>query len=136
MTTVEDNPYVHLGGADAVRTLSDRFYQRVLSDPALLPLFADPTEDHAGRMALFLSEFLGGPTDHTRLRGGPPEMFRVHTGLRITEIQRAKWVAHMTAALDELLVPDDLRSGLLGYFEQGSRLARQTSQQPRRPKRG
>ena len=131
MSVLEASPYDRLGGADGVRSLSESFYRRVLSDPALVPLFADPTEDHAGRMALFLAEFLGGPTDHTRLRGGPTTMFRVHMGLRITEVQRSKWVAHMTAVLDEMVVPADLRTALLGYFEQGSQLARQTSQQPR-----
>ena len=123
-------PYEQLGGAAAVTSLADRFYERVLADPALLPLFADPDEDHAGRMALFLAELLGGPDGHTRQRGGPNTMFRVHRGLRITEVQRTKWVTHMTAAMDELEMPSDLRDSMLAYFDQGSRLARATSQQP------
>ncbi len=123
-------PYERLGDADAVTGLADNFYARVLADPALLPLFADPDEDHAGRMALFLAELLGGPDGHTRQRGGPNAMFRVHRGLRITEVQRTKWVTHMTAAMDELEMPSDLRDSMLAYFDQGSRLARATSQQP------
>ena len=121
-------PYERLGGADAVTLLADNFYARVLADPALLPLFADPDEDHSGRMELFLAELLGGPDAHTRHRGGPNTMFRVHQGLRITEVQRNKWVEHMTGAMDELDMPPDLRDSLLGYFDQGSRLARATSQ--------
>ncbi len=128
---MEQTPYARLGGGPAVTRLADRFYERVLADPALLPLFADPTEDHAGRMALFLAEFLGGPAEHSAQRGGPAHMFRSHQGLRITEVQRARWVAHMTAALDELIVPEDLRGQLLAYFGRGSHLARQTSQSPR-----
>ena len=123
-------PYEQLGGADVVTRLADNFYSRVLADPALLPLFADPDEDHAGRMAWFLAELLGGPDVHTRQRGGPNTMFRVHQGLRITEVQRNKWVEHMTAAMDELQMPPDLRTSLLGYFDQGSRLARATSHRP------
>jgi len=123
-------PFEQLGGAGAVTALADRFYDRVLADPALLPLFADPTEDHAGRMALFLAELLGGPTAHTEQRGGPNTMFRVHQGLRITEVQRGKWVAHMVASIDEADMPAELRAGLLAYVEQGSRLARATSQRP------
>jgi len=123
-------PYVQLGGATAVTALADRFYDRVLADPALLPLFVDPTEDHAGRMALFLAELLGGPTGHAEQRGGPNTMFRAHQGLRITEVQRQKWVDHMLAAMDEVAMPADLHASLLAYIEQGSRLARSTSQRP------
>jgi len=36
--------------------------------------------------------------------------------------------AHMSAAMDELDIPDDLRSGLVDYFQRGSQLARSTSQ--------
>jgi len=123
-------PYGRIGGAPAVTELADAFYGRVLADPALLPLFADPTEDHAGRMALFLAELLGGPAQHTAQRGGPNTMFQVHRGLPITEVQRQKWVDHMIAAIDGLELPSDLRAGLLAYVERGSRLARATSRQP------
>lgn len=38
------------GGAEGMQKLAEAFYGRVLTDPAMLPLFRDPTEDHAKRM--------------------------------------------------------------------------------------
>ena len=46
----------------------------------------------------------------------------------MTEVQRRKEVTQMMATLDDLEMPADLRAGLRAYIEQGSRLARSTSQ--------
>ena len=44
------NYYVLAGGAAGMQKLAEAFYGRVLIDPIMLPLFRDPTEDHAGRI--------------------------------------------------------------------------------------
>ncbi len=46
--------------------LAGKFDDPFLADPLLRPLFRDPEEDHAGRIALFLIEVLGGPREYTR----------------------------------------------------------------------
>ena len=73
-----------IGGPAVVDRLADRFYTRVLSDPLLRPLFRDPDEDHAGRMAWFLTELFGGEPLHSERRGGFSTMVAAHRGLKIT----------------------------------------------------
>jgi len=115
------------GGAAATDGIAARFYARTLTDPLLLPLFADPTEDHAGRMALFLAELLGGPSDHSAQRGGLPRMIGSHVGLGITEQQRQRWLDHMLAAVHEAELPQPVLDALVPYLVRGTHLARSTS---------
>ena len=64
MSPVAESLYELAGGEED--RLAGKFYAPFLADPLLLPLFRDPEEDHAGRMALFLIEVLGGPREYTR----------------------------------------------------------------------
>ena len=127
MATNAIDLYDLAGGGERVTALADAFYRRVLADPLLVPLFRDPSEDHAGRMALFLTELLGGPAGHTAERGGPSRMFAAHRGLRIAEAQRARWVEHMTAAVAEVDLHPVVRDALADYVAFGSRAAMSTS---------
>ena len=117
-----------IGGPAVVDRLADRFYTRVLSDPLLRPLFRDPDEDHAGRMAWFLTELFGGEPLHSERRGGFSTMVAAHRGLKITEAQRQGWVAHMLAAAEEVGLPPAAMVEYAAYLGQGSRLAMSGSQ--------
>lgn len=119
--------YELAGGAAALTALAEDFYRRVLSDPLLVPLFKDPSEDHAGRMAHWLIEVTGGPPRHSTTRGGFPTMVQAHGGLSITEAQRARWVAHMLAACDQQKMPPEFMGAFRKYIEGGSHLARRQS---------
>ena len=54
-----------LGGLPALRRLSDAFYQRVLADELLAPVFAGFEQRHVEHVAIWLAEVFGGPPDFT-----------------------------------------------------------------------
>jgi hemoglobin len=122
------NSYYELaGGADGMQRLAEAFYSRVLVDPVLLPLFRDPTEDHAGRMALWLGEFFGGPYEHTRQRGGFSTVVDAHRSLNITDEQRQHWINHMRAACKELNLSDKVMEFFDPHILFGARAAQNMS---------
>ena len=123
MSFIED-----IGGPAVVDRLADRFYAQVLSDPVLRPLFRDPDENHAERMAWFLTELFGGAPLHTERRGGFATMVGAHQGLKITEAQRSAWVAHMLAAAEEVGLPPAAMVEYAAYIGKGSRLAMASAQ--------
>lgn len=123
--------YRAIGGVDVLRRLSNTFYDKVLADPLLAPVFADFTPAHVEHVAVWLAEIFDGPADFTGRLGGHQSLLRSHLGLSITEPQRLRWMELMTAAVDEEL-PDDelLRRRVLEYFDWGTRIARDVSASP------
>ncbi|GGV36741.1 globin [Kitasatospora herbaricolor] len=133
--TGEQNPseslYDAVGGLEALRRLSNTFYDGVLADPLLAPVFADFTRTHIEHVAVWLAEIFGGPADFTDRLGGHQALLRSHLGLAITEEQRVRWMELMTVAVRKEL-PDDelLRRRVLEYFDWGTRIARDVSAAP------
>ncbi|MDX6313711.1 MAG: hemoglobin [Streptomyces sp.] len=120
--------YEAVGGTEALRRLSNTFYEAVLADPLLAPVFVDFTPTHIEHVAVWLAEIFAGPADFTADLGGHQALLRAHLGLSITEEQRLRWMELMTAAVDKEL-PDDelLRRRVLEYFDWGTRIARDVS---------
>ena len=131
-TPAEPTPtlFAWAGGADALRRLTEVFYDRVLDDPVLAPVFAHMSPDHRAHVALWLGEVFGGPTTYTDELGGYPSMLRHHLGLELTEEQRSRWAALIDASADEAGLPDDpeFRSAFVAYVEWGTRIALANSQ--------
>lgn len=117
--------YEWMGGIEALTRLTQRFYERVPSNPLLTPIFAHVRKDHPQHVAAFLAEVLGGPADYSAQHGGHAHMIRQHLNRHLTHAQRREWVALLLDTADELKVPDDpeFRSALVGYLEWGSRFA-------------
>ena len=117
--------YDWLGGIDTLNRLTTRFYEHVNDDPLLAPVFAHMDAGHAGHVAAFLAEVLGGPAAYSQEHGGHPHMIRQHLNRHLTQEKRRRWVALLLETADELGMPDDpeFRSALVGYLEWGSRLA-------------
>lgn len=120
-----------LGGSEVLRRLSNTFYEQVLADPLLAPVFAHFTPTHIEHVAVWLAEIFGGPTRFTDELGGHQALLRAHLGLSITEEQRLRWMELMTGAVGREL-PDDqlLRRRVIEYFEWGTRIARDVSAEP------
>lgn len=119
------------GGADAIRRMIDRFYDRVEQDPLIGPLFpGGVTEEHRAAVALWWAEVFGGPRRYTDEMGGYERMLGHHRNLGITPEQRRQFVSLMSLAADDAGLPDDpeFRSALLAYLEWGTRLALENSQ--------
>ena len=105
------------GGAQTFKILVERFYARVASDPILRRIY--PEEDLSSateRLTLFLIQYWGGPTTYSARRGHPRLRLR-HQPFAIAQAERDAWLEHMTAAVDSLDLPPDVRKALLDYFD-------------------
>ncbi|KRV46565.1 globin [Wenjunlia vitaminophila] len=131
MTERAGTLYEAVGGIDALRRLSNTFYEGVLGDPVLAPVFESFTRTHIDHVAVWLAEVFGGPARFTAELGGHQGLLRSHLGLSITEEQRTRWMELMADAVGKEL-PDDetLRTRVLEYFDWGTRIARDVSADP------
>jgi hemoglobin len=110
--------YARLGD-EPFHSLARAFYARVVEDPIIGPMLPKDLEAAADRQALFLIQFFGGPTTYSDRRG-PPRLRARHLPFRIDERARDAWMAHMTAALDEVGIQGRNRAEFLEYFERAS----------------
>ena len=127
--------YEWAGGIDALNRLTSVFYDTVLKDPLLEPVFRHMSGDHPMHVAAFLGEVFGGPKTYSEKFGGHSSMIQHHLNRRLTEAQRKQWIALLLEAADEARLPDDpeFRSAFVAYVEWGTRLARLNSQDGAEP---
>ena len=120
--------FEHAGGWEALHRLEQLFYDSVLRDPLLQPLFGDGQPQHVDHLTMFTAETFGGPDRFTRELGFQ-HLIDVHRGLEITEKQRQRFVELYMAALDAAGMPDDepFRTAAREHVEFGTRVAMQNS---------
>jgi hemoglobin len=120
--------FEHAGGEAALHRLEQAFYDSVLADPLLKPLFGDGQPQHVDHLTAFTSESFGGPDRFSRELGFA-HLIAVHRGLKITEEQRERFVQLYMEALDTTGMPDDepFREAVRSHVEFGSRVAMQNS---------
>jgi hemoglobin len=126
--TRHETLYEHAGGEAGLHRLEQAFYDSVLRDPLLQPLFGQGRSTHVDRLTMFTAESFGGPDRFTRELGFA-HLISVHRGLRITEPQRRRFVELYMAALDTAGMPADpeFRLAVREHVEFGSRVAVQNS---------
>jgi hemoglobin len=123
--------YDDVGGLDGLRHLSTAFYQQVLTDELLAPVFANFTAEHADHVAVWLAEVFGGPDEYTTKLGGHQALLRSHLGIGIRDEHRLRWLQLMTAAIDEVYPGrPELAATLMSYFDWGTAIAQDVSQDP------
>ena len=124
MTTL----FEHAGGEAAVHRLEQAFYDSVLRDPLLKPLFGAGRPTHVDHLTAFTAESFGGPDRFSR-EIGFAHLIAVHRGLKITEEQRQRFVDLYVAALDTAGLPSDpvFRDAVREHIEFGSKVALQNS---------
>lgn len=118
--------YEWVGGQEALEKLTEVFYDKVLKDELLEPVFRHMSADHSRYVAHFIAQVFGGPPLYTEGdQGSHASMVQRHIGKSLTEPQRRRWIALLLDSADEIGVPADpeFRSALVGYLEWGSRLA-------------
>jgi hemoglobin len=107
--------YEAVGGTEAFRRISRRFHHRIEADPALRGLFPKNMEALEERLALFLAERTGGPPDYTAARG-KTSLFCRHAHLAIGTAEAERWLAHMSASVEEEGVSEATRKRLLAHL--------------------
>lgn len=113
--------YEAVGGEETFRRLVARFYEGVVGDPLLRPLY--PDEDLPGaeeRLRLFLIQYWGGPTTYSDTRGHPALRMR-HARFAIGPAQRDAWLRHMHAAIESLELPEAQAEPLRNYVDMAAR---------------
>lgn len=120
--------YEFAGGEEALHNLEDSFYNSVLRDPLLKPLFGAGQPQHVDHLTAFTAESFGGPDRFTKELGFV-HLINVHRHLRITEEQRRRFVELYMAAMDAVGLPDDedFREAIRSHVEFGSNVAMQNS---------
>ena len=104
---VARTPYDMVGGAEVVRTVVNRFYDLMETDPAYAELRAMHASDLTpmrNSLVGFLSAWLGGPKDWFEQRPGAC-MMSMHRAMVIPEATARQWSSAMTRAVTEQ-VPD------------------------------
>ena len=90
------------GGTPALHRLEQTFYDSVLRDPLLQPLFGAGQPQHVEHLTMFTAESFGGLAQFSTELGFA-HLIDVHRRLRITEEQRQRFVRLYLQALDDAL---------------------------------
>lgn len=102
--------YDRIGGYQAIETVVDDFYDRVLADEELAGFFTGTNMNRLrGKQAEFFAAALGGPDAYT---GAP--MKQVHQGRGITMHHFGLVAGHLGDALTAAGVPADTITEILG----------------------
>lgn len=99
-----ESDYERIGGAPAVRTVVDRFYQLILADDRLAGVFeGSDIAQLKDRQALLLSQVLGGPADYDGR-----ELIKAHEGLDIARDDYRRVVSYLVQTMVEVGVPPSI----------------------------
>lgn len=93
----EQTDYERVGGADAVTTVVQLFYDRVLADPELSGYFTGVDIQRLKRhQVLLISQVLGGPAEYDGR-----DLRDAHAGMSITSDHYARVFGHLVAVLHD-----------------------------------
>ncbi|HEY8523883.1 MAG TPA: globin [Acidimicrobiales bacterium] len=111
--------YEAVGGQAFFDELVERFYKGVSTDLLLRPLYPDDLTASKRHLALFLSQYWGGPTTYSEERGHPRLRMR-HAPFVITEVERDAWLRCMYEALatvvEERGIDSAIEDRMIEYF--------------------
>ena len=116
--------------------LTKLFYEKVLHDELLYPVFKDMAPHHSRHVAHFIGEVFGGPKSYTQTDAGSHyKMIQHHIGKMLDENKRKRWMNLLLQSADEIGLANDpeFRSALVGYLEWGSRIAVINSEKTENP---
>jgi hemoglobin len=114
---VEEHEVHSAIGDDGFTRLVAAFYRQVPGDDILGPIY--PAHDLRGaeeRLRDFLIFRFGGPPIYIEQRGHPRLRMR-HAPFAIGQVERDRWIALMNRALNEAVLPDEVRQILSVFFK-------------------
>jgi hemoglobin len=108
--------YEDFGGKEFFTSLVKDFYQEIINDPILKPMYPEDDIDGAiERLTLFLMQYWGGPTTYSDERGHPRLRMR-HAQFPIDFAARDAWLKNMEIALGKQTISDENRTKLWSYL--------------------
>jgi hemoglobin len=115
-----ETPFAWIGGEDAVRRLTERFYDLMDLEPgyaALRSVHGSDLVNARQKLFWFLCGWLGGPPYYTE-QFGHPRLRARHMPFKIGILERDQWLACMDQAMGETGVDETLRARLGESFFQ------------------
>ena len=111
---MENTIYEQLG-EEKLHQLINKFYELVLENEVISPLFTTDMEVVRQKQTAFLTQFLGGPPVYNQTFGHPRMRMR-HLPHKITEEAAIEWLSCMNAAIRTLDIEDDFKVTLFNCF--------------------
>jgi hemoglobin len=111
----EASVFEQVGGQPFFDHLAHRFYESVAVDAVLRPLYPEDLEPGERHLALFLSQYWGGPMTYSDERGHPRLRMR-HAPFVVDQVARDAWYDAMAASVAEAGLAPALAQQLLEYF--------------------
>jgi hemoglobin len=108
--------YERVGGEAFFNALVERFYAGVEGDPVVRSLYPEDLDPPKRHLALFLTQYWGGPRTYSDERGHPRLRMR-HFPFRIGQTERDAWLHHMLAAVRASAASPADAEALSAYFE-------------------
>lgn len=124
-----DGTFQAIGRLSGLQSLVETFYRIMGETPEFRPLFdmhPNNLELTIEKLVAFLSGWMGGEKLYAQ-KFGPISLPQAHAHLIVTDKEKAMWLNCMTAALDELGYPDELKAYLLPKLEFPAERIRQVS---------
>ena len=117
--------YDQVGGEQFFVRLVDAFYEQVVNDEVLRPMYPDDLTESKHHLVLFLSQYWGGPPTYMQERGHPRLRMR-HAPFRITKRARDAWLEAMNDALASVRteLTDEQFAEMEAYFDMAARQLR------------
>jgi hemoglobin len=130
-------PNEWVGGLEKFELLTKVFYEKVMQDAILEPVFRHMSPEHGKHVAAFLSESFGGDNTYSTMYGEQTMQHVVakHLQKHLKEEHRKQWIKLILEAADEVGIPNDpeFRGVLVGHLEWGTRFAVMMSHESENP---
>ncbi|MEM1121803.1 MAG: globin [Bacteroidota bacterium] len=111
---MEDTIYTKLG-QENLEKLVYKFYELVVQNEVIAPLFKTDMETVRAKQIAFLTQFLGGPPLYNQTYGHPRMRMR-HMPHKISEAAAIEWLKCMNAAIRTLEIEEDFKVTLANCF--------------------
>lgn len=101
-----------MGGSEALRKLTDAFFDRVAEHPELIPIFPEDLTESREKEYRFFVQFFGGPPLYTE-QYGHPRLYARHLPFEITPERARAWMDCIIEAMDEVGFPEPIYNEMI-----------------------
>ncbi len=106
-------------GEEKILKIARLFYKGIEEDELLRAMYPKNLAPAEERFALFLVQVFGGPTTYSDQRGHPRLRMR-HFPYAVDMKAREHWMKHITDAMAQIELTDEVRTHMMTYFERAS----------------